>query len=719
MKKMVSKLMAALLLLSACAPGGNGPSTPITPKASNSSDIYSHNVSDDNTFANGKPSPPAKISNSGSPYTIGGDERVVKEVETQRPDPQAPLTPAQEQELLFSDSLDDFKLFRYDDAARKDLKRFGKTTFEFHLRIKTTNGNHSVVIFKGNLQGSGNNFEFTNVTADKRGFKLTGQITDDTDSSTGKFEVENEGRRAKIFYRAFKAYINVFTKTKQDWSKIQNLKKKIDRFKAAADDKSLYAWGQNMVVAGITVGVSRFHYDILRFVDPKKPFNKSEELADFSLDGSSIKTGRVTAPPVTVETNKDSNIEKVEMEGDGDDEDSRIFSATVKDKNEKAEIMFDIQRASSSTPAGGAAASSRPPVIIAPKPELEAPDAIDDEWTLPDIDESKVAPMTPVTQPTTPAKPKPNMSKPSKPGVQPTPPVSTPSRPPVEKPRPAVASPENYVGIGQNAFFYTNYNNPSLPRTKKVIDAFERNRDVRQVIAAMSEVSGKMRRFFYYAKPFVPVIESIAEAYDMPPAFSLMIVSESEYFSGPFKTKSRSYPAYSFLNPKSTSAIGPFQFIAETARRNQMDNEMNGKGQPVSSADERNYFAPSACAAALFLSKISDMFQDPTLGIMAYFRGEGAILGVVRAKMKRYSEFPINYATIARNHMVPNEWINYVARILAGYFISGEPAKYPSYDKQKQIITNPLTIDQIKNATKKPTVRSQKCQGAISKALTS
>lgn len=683
MRLTVSIFLAFFLVLSACAPGGrNAPiATGLGPKITSGQDLSEDSLT---------PAPPALISNNGAPYTVGGDARVTKEIQTERPDPQAPLTPVQEKELVFADSLDDFRLFRHDNDPKKPVQ-FGKKTFDFWLQIKTEGDRHIAVHFSGNLRASGNSLEFADVKSNKIDYSLEGRITDGKDSSIGLFEVRFQDHRAKIFYRAYRAKLTVSTRQSQDWSQVQDLKQKVDRLKKDADDKVIYAWGQNMVVAGLTVGASRFHYDIL-------PSQKTagDDWAFFSFEGVSVRQGVVPSEPATVTKNKKGDIEKVQLQGDAEDEDSRIFSMTLRNKktDKSVEVMVQIEREGEVSemtlpPSGQQPAPTSPP---AANRDDDAPASMDDDWQLPD----SPGPVISNTPPPSTTTPKPSTTKSA----------------PRPVPRPQVSTPASYLGIGSKAYFFTNYGNANLPLTKRAIDQFEKNYNVRQVqnaIAILERRNSKLNRWFYYASPFVDMIQSIAEAYDVPPAFAFLIVNESEYFSGPFSRNGRHYPAYSFLNPSGSSAIGPFQIVTGTATSNGIAAEKNRPGQAVSHRDERNYFAPSACGAALYIGKNMRMFpNDAALGVMAYFQGEGTVKGLV-TKIRNYEDYSMGYAIIARHHMIKNEAIDYVARFLASYFVGGDYKKYGFSTSNMSLPSNAVPAS----------IRSPRCRAAVAKIQTS
>jgi hypothetical protein len=209
----------------------------------------------------------------------------------------------------------------------------------------------------------------------------------------------------------------------------------------------------------------------------------------------------------------------------------------------------------------------------------------------------------------------------------------------------------------------------------------------------------------------------------MPPAFVFLIVNESVYFSGRVKMQGTQYSEYSWDNPPSPNSkgkivttAGPFQIIRRTA----YDNGISTQADRNSPSDERNYFTSAACGAANYLASTMDKFRDPTLGIMGYFQGPYAVLPVVRAAVKRYADFSLTYADIARNHMVDPPWITYVAKVVAAYFIAGDYPHY-QYFEGRNVKTNSKKFTEVPSAYPglsrgAPTrLSSPKCQQAFSK----
>ena len=704
MRSKLSILLVPMLALSACAPGGSDSSNEGRPAVSEPTTQQEDEV-------------PVLRNSTGAPYTPAADPRVTETVREQAPKPNVPWTPKQKQELLFSESLQDYQFFRYDDYKSKQIKRFGKQSFDFWVLIKASDGHDFKVHFNGNLAVDGNGLKLTNVQTDDHEYSLEGRVTDGKESSIGQFTLRNQGRQVTIFLRSYKAKLSVHTQLSKEGRYSKELKTLIDQLKATGDKANTW-WVTNMISAGVTVGVSRFQYELLQFVTPgSKVPPMPVPLTSFS--GDSVKTSNIDGEAVVVQNGK-GDVQELQLRGDAATDDSRMFSLKLKDsKNETAEVMLEFERDSDAPELllqpGGQAPVQKPVAPPTPPPALlpDPPASLDEDWVLPDsfvigAPDSSTQPPAPLRP--APANP-PAAPKPSTPPARPTAPTppaqpAAPVRPtpPAPEARPNVNSPSGYRGIGKNAFFFTDYGNPSLPRTKKAIDDFEKNFDVPQVqkqFALYKRTSGKMNRWFEYAAPFAPMIEAVAKAYDMPPAFVFLIVRESSlYFAGKIKSRGRSLGPYFWDNPTSTSARGPFQIEVAASK----DCNLG--------LDERNYFAPSACGAACYLGNQMKLFpNDYALGILAYYQGPG-VKSKILANARYYNDFSLGFAKIARNNMsgIGDDPIQYVAEVLAAYFVAGD---FRSYGFVTGTVSTPLS--QIPSAFSSGPIRSSKCEAVISR----
>lgn len=116
------------------------------------------------------------------------------------------------------------------------------------------------------------------------------------------------------------------------------------------------------------------------------------------------------------------------------------------------------------------------------------------------------------------------------------------------------------------------------------------------------------------------------------------------------------------FSPKARSragAVGPWQFMPGTARR--MGLKINYY------LDERRHPMKSTRAAAAYLSKLYEDFDDWHLALAAYNAGEHRIARAIRRSKRK------DYWSLARTRFLPNETRNYVAKYLAGMIIAKNP----------------------------------------------
>ncbi len=133
------------------------------------------------------------------------------------------------------------------------------------------------------------------------------------------------------------------------------------------------------------------------------------------------------------------------------------------------------------------------------------------------------------------------------------------------------------------------------------------------------------------------------------------------------------------------SAVGPWQFIAATARSYGLTiNEW---------VDERRDPVKSTFAAADYLSALHDIFSSWPLAIAAYNSGEGKII----KGMKNYGLS--NFWDMSEEDLLAEETKLYVPRFLAAAFIAKDPAAYglsieaQAPDQWDEVaVPNPITL---------------------------
>ena len=116
---------------------------------------------------------------------------------------------------------------------------------------------------------------------------------------------------------------------------------------------------------------------------------------------------------------------------------------------------------------------------------------------------------------------------------------------------------------------------------------------------------------------------------------------------------------YSLRARSRAGAVGPWQFMRGTARRN---------GLKVNRyLDERRDPVKATQAAATYLSALYAEFGDWHLALAAYNSGENRVRRVLRRTGRK------TYWAIARTRRLPNETRNYIPKFLAGMIIAKNP----------------------------------------------
>jgi hypothetical protein len=608
------KILAAMgvLSLSACAPG------------SSQNPTHPHGLAGENVMGTG-----FHDSETGRAYTIGGDARITKQAKEMVKDPVNP-TPEEAKKMAFNQSLQNFLLLRKDDKGK--IEHDGKTSFHFEVEIKNSAGTSFVVHFDGDFRVEGARLLIDKKLGDVKGYSIEGDLTDTLDRASGRIKsaigtikLRFEDNVAYIDYHAYKA------KLKARKNVDENLDETPDVLAIynALNDPSTFAWVTNM---GVALGVSRIRNDLLIQQKPGQT-NDILSLNEFTISGKALESG--IGDPTLMDIPPNQSVQNVYLKGDAEKEDGREYTMTIKDKSGKtSKLYLDVDS-------------------IDETPAINEPTRKDNSK-----DNTPTTPLPPQKDNTTPEK------APTSPKGN-----STDNAPTTH------AAPSGLIGVTNRAFLSTDYDNPRLPRTHMVIDAFERNyENVDSVQTALTfwKRNRTLRTFYQNANPFRKMIQTIAETFDVPPAFAYLTGVESSYFTGGVYKNDDVPKRPEGKAPKSTAA-GIFQFLWRTGRLYGLQVEENGAYQRPSDRDERLYFAPSACAAAKYFRHLADFFKksDPTLAIMGYNMGEYAVPRVVK-DLKEYNQYALDFKTIAHKHMVPPNNIKYVANTLAIYFISGD-----------------------------------------------
>lgn len=558
--------------------------------------------------------------NEGKSYVVGKEDRLQEE--KFRLVPNLPvegtpikLTPEEETKVKFHQTLKEFRLLRYSNESDSPT-RLGKDRYTFEILLETSNGSNKLLNFAGHFKKSGNQLEFSDSSKDDANYTLKGSIEDVQNRVTGKMTLHFNNESATILYTAYEAQLNVRTPKDKNLREHINLSKKIETLK-----KNTKAWVNNFAVP---YGVATFDIAIIK----RRSANHSDQTGHtqdidslLQFSGRSVETDVENAKDEQVaiaKDSKDQDLESISLVGNAEGEDSKIFSAVLKDdKGESTEILIDIEREKTQEEI---------------KEEKVKEEKLREDFLFDPIFNSGGEDLPTPT-------PRPDIED------------ETPNRS-SEKPR------QSSLGNNEKSYMYVRTGTHAL----KVIKDFEKNfslpgvqNQIRKIKNSSAQIN-KLKNFFKYANPFRGMIESVAHAYDVPPQYAYVTLIESRYFYG---------GKYQIEVAKTTTATGPFQFVIATARSLGMKvDQRQSSGRLPSKSDERRYFAPSACAAAkYFRNNIKRYFsKDATLAITAYYQGEGRVGGYAR-------KYGYTYAELSRHNI---KGISYTDQKLATYFLAGK-----------------------------------------------
>jgi membrane-bound lytic murein transglycosylase D len=167
---------------------------------------------------------------------------------------------------------------------------------------------------------------------------------------------------------------------------------------------------------------------------------------------------------------------------------------------------------------------------------------------------------------------------------------------------------------------------------------------------------------------YFPYLEQKLAQEKMPQDIKYLSIAESSLISN---IKSRK------------GAVGPWQFLSETARRNGLRSD---KGM-----DERRDFERSTEAALNYLKKLKEMFGTWTLAMAAYNCGENRMEKEVREQQQ--SDY--------YNLKLPDETERYIYRIAAIKIIMENPETF-GYSVPEEKIYKPVECDTTSVNIKKP-----------------
>ncbi len=231
-----------------------------------------------------------------------------------------------------------------------------------------------------------------------------------------------------------------------------------------------------------------------------------------------------------------------------------------------------------------------------------------------------------------------------------------------------------FRGAKAQSFLRSNLSDSNIRRAVEQLEANYSLSGVQRAIAQLSKRgsgsrAGQLERFMRFSAPFRPLLEDTFNHYQVPPPMAYITVVESSFFT------SGHYDIQVAANEEE-SATGPFQFQHGTARDRglHVDRERNPGGQLPSVQDGRRYLIPSTCGAASYLQEHMRAFpKDATLAILAYNLGRGGTNQVIRP----IRDYDYSFREVVRRRLLPDtSKLDYVYRVLALYFVAGDPEKY-------------------------------------------
>jgi len=167
----------------------------------------------------------------------------------------------------------------------------------------------------------------------------------------------------------------------------------------------------------------------------------------------------------------------------------------------------------------------------------------------------------------------------------------------------------------------------------------------------------EFEKFLRNGAKYKPIIEKIFAKHNLPKDLYYVGLIESGY-----KNHARSH----------ASAVGPWQFIKETARRYGL--------KVTRSIDERKNIYKSTEAAALYFQDLYNIFGSWELALAAYNAGEYGVIRRIRGANTR------DFYELSRRKVLPRETRNYVPKVIAARKVDKNRKLYhvkvkPNYNK--------------------------------------
>ncbi len=167
-----------------------------------------------------------------------------------------------------------------------------------------------------------------------------------------------------------------------------------------------------------------------------------------------------------------------------------------------------------------------------------------------------------------------------------------------------------------------------------------------------------INRFFEYAEEKKALLKEIFENQGVPSEFMMKTLVESRYFSKANKP----------IEVSPANAVGPFQFIASTAKYYGL-TVYPLKNKKVDPRDERRNLEKSAHAAAKYFKALMKKFpQDYKLTLAAYNMGEGNLAKKLKS-LEALSK-DLDFWTLYEFNKLPCETKKHVPKMVSSIFIS-------------------------------------------------
>lgn len=177
------------------------------------------------------------------------------------------------------------------------------------------------------------------------------------------------------------------------------------------------------------------------------------------------------------------------------------------------------------------------------------------------------------------------------------------------------------------------------------------------------------------AEPFREILTKIFEFFDVAPPAALLSIIESPFFTS---------DGYPIRTAPSSTATGPMQLLAGSALSLGLKVANNKIGIQPPYWDERNFLVPSACGAARHLDQSlqSVAAHDHVIAVLAYYMGDARASNTIAGSLghdpgasavEKVLKYRVTFRQVSTQHMVEAKYIEYVYKVLALYFVTGNP----------------------------------------------